>query len=130
MQRLDAAGAELGVEQGEGGAAGAVAAGGRIDPQLGEVGVAAAELEVVAERHDRVADRGAALLDEPRAAQARIAEQAGQGTLEGGRLERDALVGVERAGAGQELGEVVEGRGAEMQHAGRMAHGGRVTMGG
>src|SRR5262245_5671225 len=78
MQRAHAERAELGTEQLQRRAAGAPVARVGIDPQLGEERIAPAELEVVAERDDRVADRGAiavVALDEPHAADARIAQQ-------------------------------------------------------
>src|SRR5882672_8571561 len=98
MERLNAVRAERGAEQVEGGAAGALAAGGWVDPDLGEVGVAAAELEVVAEGDDGVADRRAALLDEPDAAQGRIGEQATERGLDRRRVGGDGFVRVEGEG--------------------------------
>ena len=56
MQRAHAEWPQLGVELVERGGASAGAAGSFVDPQLGEPGVAAGELEVEAERDDRVAD--------------------------------------------------------------------------
>src|SRR5689334_21642879 len=65
VERVHAERAQLGAEQAERRTARALAARCRVDPQLGEERIAPGELEVVAERDDRIADDRAVALDEP-----------------------------------------------------------------
>src|SRR3569623_2783160 len=128
VQRAHAERAKLGVELGERGGAGAGATRGLVDPLLGEPGIAAGELEVVADRDDRVADDGggaiargggrsrAVGLDQPDAAVAGLGEQAAERGFERVGRDVDAFVGVERTRARQDRGQVGGGRAAQAEH--------------